>query len=70
MYTVLYAMAWLNRSYQSNVPEAIPHSYDVTPLAVPTGSVIFVGIMLIAVLPAIAIAVGVIIRYKRKNKRA
>jgi ABC-2 type transport system permease protein len=70
MYTLLYTMAWLNRSYVSNVPTAVPIPYDVEPLSVPSGSTVFAGVMLIAVLPAIVVAFGLITRHKRNSKKA
>ena len=69
MYLALYAISWLNRAYDSNVPETTPILQDNSIVAVSAGGAIFLGICFILIIPATVVVWTVTVRYKREKRK-
>ena len=69
MYLALYAISWLNRAYDSNVPETLPILQDNSIVAVSAGGAIFLGITFILIIPAAVVVWTVTVRYKREKRK-
>ena len=68
MYAIVYALSWLNREYDSSVPTIEPEQYELLGLSISDGSVVILGVLLIAIIPA-SIGVVLFIRRYKRGKR-
>lgn len=64
---LVYAMTWMGKSYTSALGEISAPLFEDPMLNVPSGSAVFLAIVLIFIIPITLIVIGVVIYVKRKR---
>ena len=69
-YAIIYAVSWLNRAYDTSVPEISPKQYELGALQTSSSSGVVIGVLFVVIIPAAVATFGFINRYKRKKRTA
>ena len=69
-YAIIYAVSWLNRAYDTSVPEIAPKQYELGALRTSSTSGVVIGVLFVVIIPAAVVGFGFINRYKRKKRTA